>query len=218
MDAIPVAIDIMKPAMDFVCEIANIGELEILPMDWDEFQVEFLQMSALVGQKMRTVSRRQSMQAREATVKSTMVMRRRFSVLISSEENNATDEMTFFGQFSHIRKTLDYTYHSNYTFERQHLQDRIITEMLDEAYILDADGKIGTVPTEPWIVFTAGAMGCGKSHTMQTLVDRQRFPLGSFVTVDPDEIRRLLPEYHMYINENPELAGELTRKEVSQIK
>lgn len=86
--------------------------------------------------------------------------------------------------------------------------------MLDDAFILDVDGKIGTVPTEPWIVFTAGAMGCGKSHTMQTLVDRKRFPLGSFVTVDPDEIRRLLPEYHMYINQNAELAGELTRKEV----
>jgi len=89
--------------------------------------------------------------------------------------------------------------------------------MLDDAFIVDVDGKIGTVPTEPWIVFTAGAMGCGKSHTMQKLVEKSRFPLGSFVTVDPDEIRRLLPEYHMYITQNPELAGELTRKEAGYI-
>lgn len=218
MDGIPAAIEVLRPAMDFFCEIRNSNEYDILPMDWDEFQVEFLQMSAWQGEKKRTVSRRQSIQARESTVKNTMVTRRRFSVLMSSEENNATEDMTFFGMFSHIRKTLDYTYHCNYTFERQHLQDRIIIEMLDDAFILDVDGKIGTVPTEPWIVFTAGAMGCGKSHTMQTLVDKQRFPLGSFVTVDPDEIRRLLPEYHMYINENAELAGELTRKEVRWLR
>lgn len=39
----------------------------------------------------------------------------------------------------------------------------------------------------------------------------------AFVIVDPDEIRRLLPEFHMYVNENPELAGDLTRKEAGLI-
>lgn len=57
----------------------------------------------------------------------------------------------------------------------------------------------------------------GKSHTMDVLVQKGRFPLKAFVTVDPDEIRHLLPEYHMYIDENPELAGELTRKEAGFI-
>jgi hypothetical protein len=125
--------------------------------------------------------------------------------------------MDFIGKYSHIRKTLDYKYHANYTFERQHLQDAIISDMLDEAIILDVDGNIGTVPTKPWIVFTAGAMGAGKGHTMNVLVEMGRFPLKAFVSVDPDEVRRLLPEYHMYINENPELAGELTRKEAGYI-
>ena len=37
------------------------------------------------------------------------------------------------------------------------------------------------------------------------------------MTVDPDEIRHMLPEYHMYIDENQELAGELTRKEAGFI-
>lgn len=60
-------------------------------------------------------------------------------------------------------------------------------------------------------------MGAGKSHTLNMLVQKDRFPLTAFVVVDPDEIRRLLPEFHMYINENPELAGELTRKEAGFI-
>ena len=137
-----------------------------------------------------------------------------FSVLLSSEENNKSDNSNFYGKFSHIRKSLDYSFHSNYTFERQKLHDAIITDMLDEAYIRDIDGNIGTIAANPWIVFTAGAMGAGKSHTMRALVERSRFPLPAFVIVDPDEIRRLLPEYHMYIAENPALAGELTRKEV----
>ena len=89
--------------------------------------------------------------------------------------------------------------------------------MLDGAIFFDVDGKIGSVPTEPWIVFTAGPMGAGKSHVMSVLLDKGVFPLKAFVTVDPDEIRHLLPEYHMYIDENPEIAGEMTRKEAGFI-
>lgn len=144
-------------------------------------------------------------------------LRREFSVLISSEENNRSDDMDFHGKYSHLRKTLDYTFHVNYTLERQHLQDAIISDMLDEAIILGVDGNIGTVPTKPWIIFTAGAMGAGKSHTMKALVEKGCFPLRAFVSVDPDEIRRLLPEFHIYIDENPELAGELTHKEAGYI-
>jgi hypothetical protein len=52
---------------------------------------------------------------------------------------------------------------------------------------------------------------------MNSLVEKGLFPLTAFVVVDPDEIRRLLPEFHMYIDENPELAGALTRKEAGFI-
>mmetsp|Transcript_26396 Transcript_26396/g.29634 ORF Transcript_26396/g.29634 Transcript_26396/m.29634 type:complete len:165 (-) Transcript_26396:340-834(-) len=89
--------------------------------------------------------------------------------------------------------------------------------MLNEAYILDEEGNIGTVAIDPWIVFTAGAMGAGKSYTIRILVERGRFPLPAFVIVDPDEIRRVLPEYQLYITENPNMAGELTRKEAGYI-
>ena len=35
--------------------------------------------------------------------------------------------------------------------------------------------------------------------------------------VNPDAIRRYLPEYHLYIETNPDLAGELTNKEAGYI-
>jgi hypothetical protein len=112
---------------------------------------------------------------------------------------------------------LDYTYHSNYTFERQHFQDAIITHFLEAAVIRDRNGILCSTPTEPWLVFTAGAMGAGKSYTMNKLVHQGRFPLLHFVVVDPDEIRRHLPEYHLYLEHQPEMAGELTRKESGYI-
>ncbi len=144
---------------------------------------------------------------------------RLFSVLRSSEENHQSDDRLFYGRFAHIRATLDYSYHRNYTFERQMLQDAIISEFLDATYFTDKHGDKCTTPTEPWVVFTAGAMGSGKSYTMRHLVNRGMrhlvnrglFPLLAFVRVDPDELRRYLPEFHLYIQQSPEDAGTLTR-------
>jgi predicted kinase len=229
LDSIPDSLLMVQPVVDFYCEIHN-GEEELElrrdePIEWGQFELTFLQTCAWKpGMKgsnnlnlKREVSVEESQESIRMSIQRTRVRRRRFSVLISSEENNRSNDMHFFGKYSHIRKTLDYNYHANYTFERQKLQDAIITDMLDAAIILDVDGNIGTVPTEPWIVFTAGAMGAGKSHTMNVLVQKGRFPLKAFVIVDPDEIRRLLPEYHMYIDENPELAGAMTHKEAGFI-
>lgn len=91
-------------------------------------------------------------------------LRKPFRVNASSEENHGTDDRNYHGKYSHIRATLDYTYHKNYTYERQKLQDAIITEFLHAAVITDKDGILCTTPTEPWLVFTAGAMGAGKSR------------------------------------------------------
>lgn len=59
--------------------------------------------------------------------------------------------------------------------------------------------------------------GAGKTHTIKKLHERGQFPLDSFVAVDPDEIRRQLPEFPVYIERTPEKAGELTRKEVGMM-
>jgi hypothetical protein len=76
---------------------------------------------------------------------------RRFSVLVSSEDNHRANHNRYYGQFAHIRASLDYTYHANYTFERQIFQDTIIREFVDSAIITDQNGEICTTPTEPWI-------------------------------------------------------------------
>lgn len=144
--------------------------------------------------------------------------KRQFSVFRSTEENNKSDdEQAFYGPYAHIRRTLDYTYHSNYTKERQFLQDSIIDEFLEDVSIKDVNGNVCTTPTEPWLVFTAGAMGAGKGHTIHELVKKGRFPLLAFVTVDPDEIRRRFPEFALYAEKCPLLAGELTHKEAGYV-
>ena len=48
---------------------------------------------------------------------------------------------------------------------------------------------------------------------MKKLVKEGWFPLLAFVNVDPDKIRQYLPEFHLYVDQSPELAGQLTRKE-----
>ena len=53
-------------------------------------------------------------------------------------------------------------------------------------------------------------MGAGKSYTMRNLVENNRFPLIAFITVDPDQIRQKLPEFHLYVDSDPENAGTLT--------
>jgi predicted kinase len=56
-----------------------------------------------------------------------------------------------------------------------------------------------------------------KGYTMRQLVAKGRFPLIAFVRVDPDAIRRFLPEYALYVMSSPEMAGELTNKEAGYI-
>ena len=64
------------------------------------------------------------------------------------------------------------------------------------------------------IVFNRGA---GKGYTIKRLIHEGRFPRTAFVQVNPDAIRRYLPEYHLYIKTNPDMAGELTNKEAGYI-
>jgi predicted kinase len=137
---------------------------------------------------------------------------------ISTEDNYRSDNHESCGRYKTIRQRLDYTYHAHYSCSRQLLQDTIIESMLTSTKVEDKDtGEECSIPAEPWIVFTAGVMGAGKTHTIRQLHANGQFPLESFVTVDPDEIRRLLPEFHVYVETCPERAGELTRKEAGMI-
>ena len=75
----------------------------------------------------------------------------------STEENYCSNDKEFYGPHAKIRAQLDYNYHRNYTKERQHFQDKII-KLYSGSIIWDSNGYIGTRPTKPWCVFTAGAM------------------------------------------------------------
>jgi len=65
-----------------------------------------------------------------------------------------------------------------------------------------------------WLVFTAGAMGAGKTHTMLWLSRRDQFPLDSFVRIDPDSLRDILPETKGYRERDQGTAAMMTQKEV----
>lgn len=136
------------------------------------------------------------------------------STLIQEQNNR------FYGKYTSLRSKLDYSYHSNYSMERQALQDDIIDSILNNTLTRTTNddtftnnNMCSTRPRRPWIVFTAGAMGAGKSWTVQQLHLQGHFPLESFVTVDPDEIRHYLPEFSTLSQKYPHLAGEWTNKE-----
>lgn len=142
---------------------------------------------------------------------------------LSTEDNYRTSHHDFFGRLKKIRQRLDHNYHANYSRARQSLQDAIIESMLQKNSTKGLNDNKDTRPleysvlAEPWIIFTAGVMGAGKSYTIRQLHANGQFPLESFVTVDPDEIRRLLPEFNVYVRTCPEKAGELTRKEAGMM-
>jgi len=157
-----------------------------------------------------------------------------FDATRSTEQLYRSDIVSFHGPYASLRAMLDYTYHANYTPSRQALQDWIITTLL-QSHSSDPNVAGQTTscvvshyhhqqqqqPHQPWIVFTAGAMGAGKSYTIRHLTQQGRFPLQHFVSVDPDEVRRYLPEFSWYIHRGSsttaQLAGELTRKEAGYI-
>ena len=131
------------------------------------------------------------------------------------------DERTqraWLGKYEHIRSRLDYDFHNAYSRKRVMLQDEIIDSMLTEHDASFAQMTQNCTRTaQPWLIFTAGAMGAGKSHTIKVLHQKGRFPLQSFITVDPDQIRHRLPEFESYVEHDPQNAGELTRKEAGLI-
>jgi endonuclease/exonuclease/phosphatase family metal-dependent hydrolase len=127
----------------------------------------------------------------------------------STEENYAMpgqDNADFVGKYVKVREQLDYNYHTVYQKERQLLQDDIASGLL-HTRVLDEHLNIScAAPIENWIVFTAGGMGAGKSHTIRWLHKQGYFPLKEFFVVDPDHIRSMLPETKTYRQLNASLS------------
>ena len=143
----------------------------------------------------------------------------RYDWKLSTEENYKVECSHLYGPFKAIRERLDYSFHACYSRERQELQDRIVQILLQTHYQENTKNTRcdPTSSDSPWAIFTAGVMGAGKSFIIRQLHEAGLFPLQAFVIVDPDEIRRLLPEFIVYVGKNAQHAGTLTRKEAGML-
>jgi hypothetical protein len=67
----------------------------------------------------------------------------------------------FYGHFRKIRQQLlDHKFHAIYSKERQAVQDSILLSLLPTTVIHDVEtGRECNIPTQNWIVFTAGCYG-----------------------------------------------------------
>lgn len=101
--------------------------------------------------------------------------------------------------FADERSRLDLQYHGVYTPARCALQDTMVDALLN-----DAKARLGPlglplsrIPSS--LIFSAGAMGAGKSYSLCWLAEQGLLPaLGQCVYVDPDVIARCLPEWEEY--------------------
>lgn len=108
------------------------------------------------------------------------------------------------GPLFSARRLVDKSYHGHYIVERQRFQDSLVTQLVD---------SIGISSREPRLIFTAGAMGVGKSHVIRWMKEKDILPLHDFVYINPDRIAAQLPEYHGYIEHNRACAAVMTRLE-----
>lgn len=108
------------------------------------------------------------------------------------------------GDYSRSRQLIDPTYHTEiYSEARQAFQDQIIHSYLEQ----------GISSEYPLLIFTAGPMGAGKSTVIRYLHGQNVIDLKRFVWIDPDEIKKKLPEFEHYLKEDPITAASKVHKE-----
>lgn len=110
-------------------------------------------------------------------------------------------------KLSAARALTDVGYHGIYTEERQRFQDAMVSSVVGE----------GPGRREPLLVFTAGAMGVGKSFVIRWMKEQGVLPSDEFVVIDPDCIAQRLPEYRGYFARAPSTAALQTRLEAGLI-
>jgi len=110
----------------------------------------------------------------------------------------------FVGKYRDIREKLDYTFHENYTEERQLFQDTLIDQIISNYTDNNSNNKNKSnnrkdnSDGQRELIYTAGAMGAGKTHTLRFLDKEGWLGLDNFFMIDPDRFREMLPEYqHM---------------------
>ena len=107
--------------------------------------------------------------------------------MASTHEIHRADHALFTDPYRESRQNRDYSYHSNYTLERQDLQDSIIARFLGGIAPRDSESSDSPISApKPWILFTSGGPGVGKTTAVQWMYDSGLLPLQRFVIVDPD--------------------------------
>jgi predicted kinase len=157
-ETIPRACQLIQPAVNYYAEIRNnpSRDLELLNDggDWNKFTRVFDQQGSVLSLSYPDHKIEMSNPIVHTHHRRVSYIRR-ISAVASSEENHLADDMEFYGPFAKIRKTLDYSFHRNYTFERQHFQDAIIREFLEAAEESSGQNRKGCDrPTRPWAIFT----------------------------------------------------------------
>lgn len=127
----------------------------------------------------------------------------------TAEFYSAPLESGFVGENAVIRKSLDYTYHNNYTEQRQHFQDFLIRTNV----LLHGAGS-----HQPWYVLTCGPMGVGKGYVLGWMSAIGILQLETISKIDPDNFKLRLPEWQSYVqNGMASVAGSMTHAESSYI-
>ena len=118
------------------------------------------------------------------------------------------NEPRFTAPFRDERKQLDYDYHAVYERNRQQLQDGVLEYTLGVE--VDACDR-------PLIVFLGGPVSSGKTYTAHWLLMGGHIPFSSFIYVDPDAIKEMLPECKLARAKKTMIPSELTHVESGYI-
>eukprot|EP00930_Biecheleria_cincta_P007279 TRINITY_DN108480_c0_g1_i1.p1 TRINITY_DN108480_c0_g1~~TRINITY_DN108480_c0_g1_i1.p1 ORF type:complete len:408 (+),score=43.61 TRINITY_DN108480_c0_g1_i1:78-1301(+) len=131
---------------------------------------------------------------------------------VSTQENYATasqerdSRLSADTRLAHNLRHVDLAYHGGYIKSRQ-----ILHHALVRALVHDSSMRSSSVVQTRHVIFTAGAIGAGKSFTSRWLAEQGLLPsLLEAVYIDPDVIARSLPEWDEYqaqAGRNESLSG-----------
>lgn len=127
----------------------------------------------------------------------------------TTEEIFLSRDTIYVGDFVDERMMMDYEWFTNYTPDRQHLQDKIIHSFLD-GHNFNKNQKRRTA------IYMSGIFGSGKTKTLKWMDENKMINLNSFVLIDPDKIKHLLPEFPDLIKET-RFASKAVHKESTYI-
>jgi dephospho-CoA kinase len=117
-----------------------------------------------------------------------------------------TDDILIDDEYIESRSKLDYSWHTSYINSRIIIQNDIILRFLQRLEPIKEE--------KPWIIFTAGVMGSGKTYVMNWLRQHDKFPynIKNASYIDPDFIKNALPETHIH-GSNQIISSCITHKE-----